>query len=80
MNNLGVGTNESQAFIGQFDQFALGLRSSLQIEVSRDTGYYDGSAQQSSFSKDQTVLRAILRSDWQLLHSGAFAEVTGILP
>lgn len=78
-NNLGSGTNESQAFVGQWDQLALGLRSSLQIEVSRDAGYYDGSAQQSAFSKDQTVLRAILRADWQLLHSSAFAEVTGIL-
>jgi HK97 family phage major capsid protein len=77
-NNLGTGTNESQAFIGQWDQLALGLRSSLQIEVSREAGYFDGSAQQSAFSKDQTIIRAILRADWQPLHLGAFAEVTGI--
>lgn len=77
--NLGTGTNESQAFVGQWDQLALGLRSSLQIEVSREAGYFDGSAQQSAFSKDQTVIRAILRADWQPLHLGAFTEVTGIL-
>jgi HK97 family phage major capsid protein len=77
-NNLGTGTNESQAFVGQWNQLALGLRSSLQIEVSREAGYYDGSAQQSAFSKDQTVIRAILRADWQPLHLNAFAEVTGI--
>ena len=78
-NNLGAGTNESQSFIGQWDQFALGLRSTLQIEVSREAGYFDGSAQQSAFSKDQTVVRAIMRADWQPLHLGAFAELTGIL-
>jgi HK97 family phage major capsid protein len=78
-SNLGVGVNESQAFVGQWDQLALGLRSSIQIEVSRDAGYFDGSAQQSAFSKDQTVIRAILRADWQPLHTSAFAEVTGIL-
>ena len=78
-NNLGTGANESQAFIGQWDQLALGLRSSLQIEVSREGGYFDGSILQSAFSRDQTLIRAILRADWQMLHAGAFAEVTGIL-
>jgi HK97 family phage major capsid protein len=77
-NNLGSGTNESQAFVGQWDQLALGLRASIQIEVSREAGYFDGSAQQSAFSKDQTIIRAILRADWQPLHLGAFAEITGI--
>lgn len=78
-NNLGTGTNESQAFIGQWNQLALGLRSTIQVEVSREAGYFDGSAQQSAFSKDQTVIRAILRADWQPLHLGAFSEITGIL-
>ncbi len=78
-SNLGTGTNESQAFVGQWDQLALGLRASLQIEVSREAGYFDGTAQQSAFSKDQTLIRAILRADWQPLHTSAFAEVTGIL-
>ena len=78
-NNLGTGTDESQAFIGEWDELALGLRSSLQIEVSREGSYFDGTALQSAFSRDQTVIRAILRADWQPLHTAAFAEVTGIL-
>jgi HK97 family phage major capsid protein len=76
--DLGTGANESQAFVGQWDQLALGLRSSLQIEVSREAGYYDGTQVQSAFSRDQTVIRAILRADWQQLHTAAFAEVTGM--
>jgi HK97 family phage major capsid protein len=79
-NNFGTGTNESQAFIGQWDELALGLRASLQIEVSREGSYFDGTALQSAFSRDQTVIRAILRADWQPLHTAAFAEVTGIFP
>lgn len=78
-NNLGTGTNESQAFVGEWGQLALGLRASLMVEVSREAGYWDGTAQQSAFSRDQTVIRAILRADWQPLHTQAFAEVTGIL-
>ena len=77
-NNLGTGANESQAFVGQWDELALGLRSSLQIEVSREASYFDGTVLQSTFSKDQTVIRAILRADWQVLQTAAFAEVTGI--
>ncbi len=77
--NLGTGANESQAFVGQWDQLALGLRASVQIEVSREAAYFDGAAVQSAFSKDQTVIRAILRADWQPLHLNAFEEVTGIL-
>ncbi len=78
LSNGGTSGNESQAFMGQWDQLALGLRSTLQIEVSREASYFDGTALQSVFSRDQTVIRAILRADWQPLHIGAFAEVTGI--
>jgi HK97 family phage major capsid protein len=76
--NLGTGANESQAFMGQWDRLALGMRSGLQIEVSREAGYFDGTTVQSAFSHDQTVIRAILRADWQMLHSAAFCEVTGM--
>lgn len=78
VTNLGTGTNESQAFVGDWDQLALGLRASLQIEVSRDAAYFDGTAVQAAFSRDQTVFRAILRADWQVLRTAAFVEITGI--
>ena len=81
-NNQGTGTNASSAFVGQWNELALGLRSSLQIEVSREGSYFDTSlatpGYSSAFSKDQTLIRAILRADWQVLHTAAFAEVTGI--
>lgn len=81
-NNQGTNANASSAFVGQWNELALGLRSSLQIEVSREASYLDSSQNPpvlaSAFSKDQTVIRAILRADWQVLHTAAFAEVTGI--
>ena len=80
-SNLGTGS-DSSLFVGQWDELALGLRSSLQIEVSREASYLDTTlatpAYGSSFSRDQTVIRAILRADWQLLQPAAFAEVTGV--
>lgn len=76
--NLGGGTNESFAIVGQFDQCALGLRQTLQIEVSREGSYDDGSAVRSAFQKDQTLIRAILRADVQLLQPKAFCNMLAI--
>jgi HK97 family phage major capsid protein len=81
-SNLGTGLTDSSLFVGQWNELALGLRSSLQIEVSREASYLDTTlatpAYASSFSKDQTVIRAILRADWQVLQPNAFAEITGV--
>ena len=76
-DNLGGGTNESIAFIGQFDQVAVGIRQSLQVEVSRE-GAYDDSGVKSAFQKDQTLIRATLRADVQILQPKAICEMTGI--
>ncbi len=72
----------SSAFVGDWSELALGLRASLQIEVSREGSYFDNSlatpGYSNAFSKDQTLCRAILRADWQPLHTAAFVELTGI--
>ena len=52
---------DGEMYIGQWDQLAMGLRSGLQIETSREASYMDGSQSPatlvSSFSKDQTIFR-----------------------
>ncbi len=78
--NLGAGTNESFAIVAQFDQVALGLRQTLQIEVSREGAYDDGTAVRSAFQKDQTLIRAILRADVQILQPKACCNLLAILP
>lgn len=73
---------DGEMYIGQWDQLAMGLRSGLQIETSREASYMDGSQSPatlvSSFSKDQTIFRLRIRCDWQALHGHAFAISTGI--
>ncbi len=73
---------DGEMYIGQWDQLAMGLRSGLQIEVSREASYMDASQSPvvlvSSFSKDQTIFRLRIRCDWQALHGHAFAISTGI--
>ncbi len=72
----------SSAFVGDWSELGLGLRASIQIEVSREGGYMDTSVNPAvaanAFSRDQTLCRATLRADWQVLHTAAFVELTGI--
>lgn len=67
-------------FLGDFTQMALGLRAGMRIEVSREASYLTGSplALASAFSRDQTILRLVVRGDWQRLHSNAFVVGSGI--
>lgn len=68
--NLGAGTNESYAVIGQFNELLIGLRTEIMLEVSREAG--------TAFGKDQTLIRARWRGDVQLAHPKAFAHLSGI--
>ena len=62
--NLGVGTNESLAFVGKFDELMIGLRQNIIIEVSNSAS--------DVFEKDQVMLRATWRGDVQVTRATAF--------
>jgi HK97 family phage major capsid protein len=68
--NLGSGTNESYAIIGEFDKLAIGIRRNLLIEVSRDY----------AFNSDQTMIKLTWRGDAKLLQPSAFYCAAGIKP
>lgn len=73
--NLGAGSNESEAYVGDFAQVMLGMRTQLTIEVSRQAADATGSA----FSNLQVWIRAYLRADVQLAHPDHFDVLTGVL-
>ena len=76
-NNLthGSANTASDAFVGQFDQCMIGMRTGLVMEVSRVAADSTGSA----FANTQLWVRAYLRADVQLAHPLAFNVLTGIL-
>jgi HK97 family phage major capsid protein len=76
-NNLthGASNAASDAFIGQWDQCMVGLRTGMVMEISRVAADSTGSA----FSNAQVWVRAYLRADVQLAHPKAFNVLTGIL-
>jgi HK97 family phage major capsid protein len=68
--NLGAGTNEALAFVGDFRELLIGLRANISIEVSRDAD--------TAFAKDQTMIRATWRGDVQVARATAFCLMSGI--
>lgn len=76
-NNLthGSANTTSDAFIGQFDQCMIGVRTGMVMEISRAAADSTGSA----FTDAQVWVRAYLRADVQLAHPLAFNVLTGIL-
>ena len=75
-SNLGVGTNESEIYVGDFTQCLVGMRTQLVVEASREAGNGTGSA----FSNMEVWIRAYLRADIQLARPKHFCTLTGIKP
>lgn len=61
-------TNESYLIGADWSQFIIGEKGVLRLEASRD----------EEFSKDQTILRAVYRTDCALRHPEAFVLIKGI--
>lgn len=77
-NNLGDQGDESEIYFFNVDDALIGEVGGLEITVDSSASYYDGSQLQSSFSQDQTVIRAIMRHDFALMHEEAVAVMTGV--
>lgn len=61
--NLGAGTDESEIYLAAFDHVMVGEVEGLEIAMSEEASYFDGSALQSAFAQDLTLIRAITRHD-----------------
>lgn len=77
--NLGVGTNESEIYLADFADVAIGQLQNIRIDVSDSAAYYDGAAVQAAFSKDQTVMRAIMEHDIGLRQDLSLAVVDTVI-
>jgi HK97 family phage major capsid protein len=73
--NTGGASNESEAYVGDFSQLVVGMRTNLTIEASRQAS----DASSYAFSQLQVWVRAYLRMDLYLRHPQHFNVLTGIL-
>jgi len=78
--NLTVGANSdcSEVYLVNWDDMALGDSMRLAIDVSAEAAYYNGSSVVSTFSLDQTVIRAIAEHDFVARDPNAIAILTGV--
>ena len=70
--NLGGGSNESEAYVADFRQLIVGMRTDIRLEISR--------VSESAFSKLQFQLRSYLRADIALAQPTHFVVITEIQP
>ncbi|MFN3387446.1 MAG: phage major capsid protein [Allosphingosinicella sp.] len=77
-DNLGAGTNESEIYFGDFEQFLIGDTHQVTLAASDTAAYDDNGTIRSAFSNDETVIRLIEEHDTQLRYDSAFAVLTGV--
>jgi len=79
--NLAVtGSNESELYLVDFADAVLAEVSGIQIDASPNAAYFDSSAGAvvSSFSRDETVIRAISRHDFGMRHDASVAVFSDV--
>lgn len=76
--NLGGGT-ESELYLADFAHVVVGEQQGIELAISTEAAYRDASnTLQGSFSRDETVIRAIAKHDLALRHLPAVAILTGV--
>lgn len=78
-NNLGTGSNQSEIYFGDFNDFFIGEDESLMIDYSKEATYKDGDGNMiSAFQRDQTLVRVIAKHDFGPRHQESIAIITGV--
>lgn len=77
-SNLGGGT-ESELYLADFAHVVVGEQQGIELAISNEAAYRDASStMQASFSRDETVVRAIAKHDIAMRHLPAVAILTGV--
>lgn len=76
--NLGGGSNESEVYLVDMADAVIGESTDMTIDASGEAAYFDGATVQSSFSRDQTVIRAIAEHDFAMRHDASISVITAV--
>jgi HK97 family phage major capsid protein len=77
--NLGGGANESEVYLADFADVVVGESPMIELASSDSAAYHDGSAVVAAFSRDQTVVRAVMEHDLVMRHAESVAMLTAVL-
>jgi HK97 family phage major capsid protein len=74
-----LNTNESEVYLADFAHVVVGEHMGIEVSMSTEAAYRDaGNTLQAAFSRDETVMRAILQHDFNARHLPAIAVLTGV--
>ena len=77
--NLGSGGNESEIYFCDFSQIVVGEAMGMTITMAENVSYIDANgAMQSAFSRDETVIRAIVQHDINTRHPESIVVLNGV--
>lgn len=80
-NQISYGTDANKRvdlFLGDWSEFIIGEEMGLAIMASQEATYWDGSQLQSTFSRDETVMKVTAKHDFGLRHAEAFNVQTDV--
>ena len=66
--NLGVGTNKSEIYFFDATELIIGDTPTMELQVSMEAAYHDGTNVQAAFSQDAVVFRLIKEHDTAIRH------------
>ncbi len=76
--NLGGGNDESEIYFVDMADAIIGEGMSMKIDASTEASYVSGGSLVSSYSRDQTVIRAITEHDFGMRHDASVAILTAV--
>ena len=77
-DNLGAGSDESEIYFGDFEQFLIGDTMRVTLAASTEAAYVEDGEVKSAFAQDETLIRLIQEHDTQLRYDTAFAVLTQV--
>jgi HK97 family phage major capsid protein len=76
-DDLGAST-ESEVYLCDFADVVLGESMNMMIDTSTEASYWDGSALQSAYSKDLTLMRVISEHDLGVRHDASIVVIEAV--
>lgn len=76
--NLGGGSDESEVVFADFADIVIADAMSLELEVSNEAAYATSGGIVAAFSRDETVVRAIVKHDLGVRHEESLAMKTAV--
>jgi HK97 family phage major capsid protein len=74
-----LSTNQSELYLADFAHVIVGEQQGIELAISTEAAYRDSTnTLQGSFSRDETVIRAIAKHDLAMRHLPAVAILTGV--